>query len=438
MTATATRDATRDDPLAGDHKDDVYPTSRASAPVAVPAGRLAALRNRPLTTLMLGHFTVDMYVGLLPVLYPLLTDRFDLDLATVGLVSLAYTGVASISQPLFGWVADRYGTRFTGLTLIWTALTFATIGFAPTFEVLVALAALAGLGSGAFHPLGAVNASAVIPEGQRNTAMSVYVTGGTLGVALGPLVGAVLFGVFGVRGTALMVLPGLSIAFWLLREMRGIALPRPVRRRDGDGAITAPLPIGALAVVVGVMMLRMWTIFGIQAFIPTWYKQLGYGSSFYGPLATTTVLASAVGAIGSGTLADRFGRRTVILASLWLSIPVVLLFSSFTGPIAFVTGALIGLLGASTGPLLLVMAQQLMRGRAGMASGVVLGLGFVTGALGVPVLGALADQIGIAAAMRAQVLVVVATIALAWLLPSERRVRELADSTPAQSVPVRQ
>ena len=54
--------------------------------------RLAdVLRNRPLLTLMLGHFTVDMYVGLLPVLYPLLTERFTLDLKTVGLVSLAAT-----------------------------------------------------------------------------------------------------------------------------------------------------------------------------------------------------------------------------------------------------------------------------------------------------------------------------------------------------------
>ena len=40
------------------------------------------LRNRPLLTLMLGHFTLDMYVGLLPVLYPLLIDRFALTFRT--------------------------------------------------------------------------------------------------------------------------------------------------------------------------------------------------------------------------------------------------------------------------------------------------------------------------------------------------------------------
>ena len=69
------------------------------------------LRNRPLLTLMLGHYTVDMYVGVLPVLYPVLTGRFNLDLKTIGLLTLAYSGMASLAQPFFGWIADKYGTR---------------------------------------------------------------------------------------------------------------------------------------------------------------------------------------------------------------------------------------------------------------------------------------------------------------------------------------
>ena len=386
-------------------------------------GRFGLLKNRALLTLMLGHFTVDLYVGLLPVLYPLLTERFDLDLKTVGLVSLAYTGLASLSQPLFGWLGDRYGTRFTGLALAWTAVTFSTIGFAPNFGVLLILAAFAGLGSGAFHPLGSMNARVVIPAAQRNAAMSVYVTGGTLGVAAGPLVGIVLFGLFGVRGTAAMLLPGAGIAVWLLAEMRTMALRRPAAgaAREARGAI----PVAALAVVVGLMMARMWTLLGLQAFIPIWYRELGYGPAFYGPLATTIVLSSAVGAVGAGTLADRHGRRTVLLVSLVLSLPAILLFAEFPGPFAFVSAALVGLLAASTAPLLLVLAQELMGGRAGLASGLILGIGFVTGAIGVPVTGALADAIGLQAAIRAQALVVVLTIGLAWLLPTEERVRAL-------------
>ena len=95
---------------------------------------------------------------------------------------------------------------------------------------------------------------------------------------------------------------------------------------------------------------------------------------------------------------------------------------------ATTSAALIGLLAASTGPLLLVIAQQLMAGRAGMASGLILGLGFVMGAIGVPIMGAIADAHGIQNAMRCQVLVAAGTIVLAWFLPTEARIRELTSS----------
>jgi MFS transporter, FSR family, fosmidomycin resistance protein len=392
-------------------------------PRALPQ-RFAAFRNRPLMTLMLGHLTVDMYVGLLPVFYPLLIERFAIDLKTVGLVSLAYTGVASLIQPLFGWIADRYGTRYIGLALIWTATTFATIGFATSFPLLLLLAGAAGLGSGAYHPFGALNANAVIPAPQRNTAMSIYVTGGTVGVALGPLIGALLFGVFGMRGTAVMLVPGAAIAIWLLRQAPAFAQQR--RAPAVPGAATPPrVPIIPLLAVIGVMMSRSWTIASLQAFLPTWYKSLGYGATFYGPLATALVLSSALGTIGCGSLADRFGRRAVVIGSLLLSILPVLLLAQFTGPVAFPIVILLGISAASTAPLMLVTAQQLMAGRAGVASGMILGLGFVTSAIGIPITGAIADAYGMPVAIRSQVILILATIALAWLLPSEARLHAL-------------
>jgi FSR family fosmidomycin resistance protein-like MFS transporter len=402
--------------------------SSPSAPKMPPTapGRLDVVRNRPLLTLMLGHLTVDMYAGVLPVLYPLLTEKFDLKLSTVGFVALAYSGMASLSQPLFGWIADRYGTRLIGLCLMWTASMFAVLGFAPNFHTLMMLAALAGIGSGAYHPMGALNASAVISEAQRNTAMSIYVTGGTLGIAIGPLIGAALFALLGVHGTVAMIVPGLSIALWLLVEMRTISR-RLVRRPRTAAAAPPPIPVGPLTVVIGMMMLRSWTMFGIQSFIPTWYKDLGYHAAFYGSLATTLLLTSALGTIGSGSLADRYGRRILLMTSSVLSVPCILLFAQFPGWPAFGSAALIGLLAASTGPLLLVIGQQLMAGRAGMASGLILGVGFVMGAIGVPLMGAIADAHGIQNAMRFQALVAAGTIVLAWFLPTEGRIRELIE-----------
>lgn len=389
------------------------------------------LRNSKLLTLMLGHFTVDSYAGVIPVLIPVLIGRFQLSLATVGLVSLAYSGMAAISQPLFGMVADRFGTRLTGLALGWTALTFALIGFADNFPLLLILALASGVGSGAFHPMGALDVRALLPARRQSSGMSIYVTAGFLGVAAGPLIGIAAFGASGLHGTAWLVIPGLLAGGYLLWRMRGQldAAAAGARRMAGSSRV---IPAFGLAVVIGVMMSRSWTVYSFQAFTPTWYKQLGYGPGFYAPLATTLVLASAVGTFGAGTLADRYGRRTVILGTLALSIPAILLYTLFPGPWAFLTAILIGFLAASTAPLLLLMAQQLMTARAGLASGLVMGLGFVTGAIGIPINGAIADVIGLQKSLMTHVIVVAATIALAWFLPRESEI----ESRPAKQEPV--
>lgn len=384
-------------------------------------------------TLASGHFTVDMYSGLLPVLYPILTDRFELDLKTVGLVALAYSGASSVSQPFFGWLADRYGTRFTALALAWSAVLFATIGFAPSFEILLVLATLAGLGSGAFHPFGAITASSVIGEKSRNTAMSIYSTGGTLGVAIGPMIGAVLFHVFGMRGTAVMLIPGVTIAIWLLFAMRSVSVTGTRSKSYVRPTVQRSIPYLAVGIIIAVMMLRMFPTIGLQNFIPLWYDDMGYGASYYGPLATVIVLSSAFGALGAGTLADKYGRRVVMLVTTILSIPAVWAFAEFPGHGAFVSGAAIGLLSGSTSPLMLVMAQQLMVGRAGVASGFILGLGFVAGAIGTPIFGAIGDAFGMQNAVRSQIIVLLLACVAAWFLPTEKRMAEIQEE---QTLPV--
>jgi MFS transporter, FSR family, fosmidomycin resistance protein len=383
------------------------------------------LRNGKLLTLMAGHLTVDSYAGVIPILFPLLIGRFKLSLATVGLVSLAYSGMAAVSQPLFGILADRFGTRLTGLALAWTALTFSMVGFVTSFPLLLLLSFASGLGSGAFHPMGALDVRALLPVWRRSFGMSIYVTAGTVGVAAGPIVGILVFGAFGIHGTGLLVIPGLVTGGYLLWRMRS-SVPSVA------GAVRAVssgrVPVFALAVVIGVMMSRSWTVNVFQAFTPTWYEQLGYGPAFYGPLATTLVLASAVGTIGCGSLADRYGRRSVILATLVLSVPAILLFTVFPGPWAFASAILIGFLAASTAPLMLLMAQQLMAHRAGLASGLVMGLGFVTGAIGIPINGAIADSIGLQKSLMTQVVLVIVTIAIAWFLPKEDEMESYAVS----------
>jgi FSR family fosmidomycin resistance protein-like MFS transporter len=128
----------------------------------------------------------------------------------------------------------------------------------------------------------------------------------------------------------------------------------------------------------------------------------------------------------------------VILGTLVLSVPAVLLYTLFPGPWAFASAILIGFLAASTAPLMLLMAQQLMASRAGLASGLVMGLGFVTAAIGVPINGAIADHIGLQRSLMTHVVLVLATIVIAWFLPREDEMERLAANLQEAPAPVTQ
>jgi FSR family fosmidomycin resistance protein-like MFS transporter len=263
--------------------------------------------------------------------------------------------------------------------------------------------------------------------------MSVYVTGGTLGVAIGPLIAVVVFTLFGLYGTLPMIVPGMAIGLFLVAQMSSVALH--LKRKAAVAKEAAPpIPLKQMSVVIALMMLRSWVLFGISSFIPLWYDEMGYSRLFYAALSTTILLCSAAGAIGVGSIADRHGRRKLLVIASTASVPAILLFAQFPGWPAFLTAAMIGLLAASTGPLLLVMAQQLMSGRPGMASGLILGLGFIMGAVGVPIMGAVADEWGIQNAMRLWALIAGLTIIVSMLLPTDAEVKRLTERAPVRSL----
>ncbi len=378
------------------------------------------LSNGALLTLMLGHFTNDLMGGVLPMLFPDIKERFGLDNAAVGLITLSYASASSLSQPFFGYLSDRYGRRwFVPLPLVWGGCFVALIGFADSYALILVLAALAGIGSGAYHPLGASNAAAVSAERDRNTALSIYTAGGTSGYAIGPLVAVVFLALFGTKGTAVLFLPALLVSGLIFTQMGRVERARAATARAHHGE-AGPLELGLLVRVIGVVMLRSWVIMAPLQFVAVWYDDLGYRSAFYGALVTTVILSGVVGTIGGGMLADRYGARRVVVSSLLLGIGPLLLFAGVPGPVAFAAGALLGICFDASLSVTLVAAQRLLPGKTGIASGVILGLGFITGGLGVPITGRLADEVGIQTAVASLSFLAVLAAALAMTIPWER------------------
>lgn len=389
---------------------------------------LQVMRNRALAVMMLGHFSNDMLSGVLPLLFPLMKIQFALTNAQLGLVTLAFTAASSLTQPIFGYFSDTYGKRwFVPATLMWGAVAVASYGFVSSYIMFIVVAALAGIGSGAFHPLGASNAAAVSRDEDRNAAMSWYTVAGSAGYGLGPILGSILLGVFGRMGTLGLLIPGFTAAALIWPQMRIVERAREARAQAVKALRTRP-EWGALGRVILVTMMRSWVALSVLQLSATWYSELGFGREVYTPLTSIIILSGVFGTLVGGMMADRFGQKRVIISAFLLTIPWLLLYAAFPGPQGLLLAALFGFCSDASLSITLVMAQGLMPGRVGVASGVILGLGFVTGGIGVPVTGWLADRFGMQIALSSLAILLVAGALLALTLPNKRAVaQEMAE-----------
>nr|MDQ3304241.1 MFS transporter [Actinomycetota bacterium] len=175
---------------------------------------------------------------------------------------------------------------------------------------------------------------------------------------------------------------------------------------------------GPFAAMIGVVTVRSFVYFGLFSFVGAYYERVLDTSAAYGNVALTVMLlAGAIGTLLIGPLADRFGRRTVLLTSM-LVLPPLLLAFTVVGPLAGV--ALLALAGAATVGtfgVTVVLGQEYLPGRIGLAAGMTMGLSIGLGGVGAPLLGLLADSRGLPTMMLAIAALPVAGFLLALTLP---------------------
>lgn len=362
---------------------------------------MSLFRNKLLWSLSIGHFAVDLYPNILPIAFPILMVSLNMDsYARVAFIATMYTMTSSLSQPLFGYLADRFGGRVLApVGLAWTSVLVGILGYAPDYISVIVIATLAGLGSGAFHPQGAMNASLLAGE-RKGTAVSIFMLGGNLGFSLGPVLGAVIFAAFGLRGTPILIIPGVAFAIWLYQAMEAVERHRKSmvsggRRQDAKMRV----PIIGVASLIVLIMLRSWTQGGINNFLALLYKERGIPLEAASQVLFVMLVGIAIGGVIGGVLSDFIGRKKVTFISLVLLAPMVYAFLQMVPPFALLVAFPVGLVSGATFGITLVMVQEMMPKNLGMASGLVLGLAFVTSGIGVSITGMMADNFGLLPAL---------------------------------------
>ncbi len=389
---------------------------------------MALLKNRSLIAATFGHFSVDMYSGMLPLILLALTDPLGLSYAQVGFVSMTYGIAGSLTQPFFGWLGDQRGNRpMAVLGVAGIAMTVGVMRFVDSYVVLLVLAIIAGLGSGAFHPQGAVLAAQTTPA-QRGSAASIFMLGGNGGYSLGPMFGTAIFALAGgwmPQTLALIGLAQAALVFWLLaerqRQFHKLAHEKIV-------AATAMAPTSLIITLTLVIFFRSWTSSAVSTYIPQVYKTLGFTNADASNILFVILFPLAIGGLIGGTLSDRIGRKPVLIASTLLSGPALWGLLQMPGGVAaYAWGAFLGVTIGASFPVTLVMAQSLIPRGLGLMSGVVLGFTFIAGAIGVAISGVMADRIGLLTMMNLNAALPVLAAVLALFLPDERRAWRQAD-----------
>jgi MFS transporter, FSR family, fosmidomycin resistance protein len=409
---------------------------------AAATGRAAVsdgIDRRSLSLLAAGHACVDMAQGAVPALLPFLVAQRGLSYGAAASLVLAISVGSSAIQPLFGLGSDRLALPWLmPVGVLLAGLGVAAVGLTSSYAATAAAVTVAGIGVAAFHPEAARFANQVSGE-RRGKGMSLFSLGGNAGLALGPILVTPIVLALGLRGTVLLAALPLAVAVVLVADLgrlRRVAASKVrIARRAAAARDADPDEWGAFARLGTVISLRSGIYFGLQSFVPAWFiAHLGTSEGAGNAALAAMVVAGAAGTYTGGRIVDRVGRRLLLIGTTAIMLPLLVAFVLAPSPLA--AGALVAVIGfvlISSFPLTVVMGQEYLPSRLGLASGVTLGLAIGVGGMAAAGLGALADARGLSAVMWLIAALPIPMLALARTLPvtaAERRARAAAARRP--------
>jgi MFS transporter, FSR family, fosmidomycin resistance protein len=360
-----------------------------------------ALRARSALLLVAGgHLVIELSTQFLPVLYSVARASMGLTFTQVGTISLVAITCTSLAQPVFGYLSDRWGAeRLSALSVIWIGVIMGLVGFAWSYPSLLLLIALGTLGSAAFHPPSAVIAAA--NAGNRQGAgLSIFSVGGNIGSALSPLLMAGVFALMGLPGTVVLIPLGIGGGVFLYLRLRSIriaaaAAPQPVAVKIR----ARPFLLGLTLIVVA-MMFRSWYQVALTTYLPIWVEDEGGTVVAGAQMLAIFAFAISAGSFFGGPAGDRFGHSQVVAIATGSLVLFHWLVMHNDGLLQVVALVFSGIAIGATYPTSIIMAIETWPGKVGVASGLLMGLGWWPGGLGAQFTGYLADRTDLAFALQ--------------------------------------
>lgn len=387
------------------------------------AERERAPHYRILILISIAHFLSDLMTSVVPAMLPVLQRDLDLTYVQLGVVVTVSTLTASIIQPVIGmWIDRKSFAWLLPLAAVFSGIGLASIALVNSYVTVLLAVIVIGLGSAAFHPEGS-RVAYLAAGSRRGLAQSIFQVGGNAGQSMGPLMIPLFFLPFGLKGAYWLLLAAVAGGVVLVVVARWYNQFTVKRAAHTEAAATNDVrQYGALVLLVIVVSMRSWIHSGVQSFLPLYYVNVfGWTVTVAEVHLFLFLFAGAAGTFVGGALSDRFGKKNMLMFSMWAPIPFIVLLPYLAEPWSYVNVLVVGFMTLSSFAVTVVYAQQLFPGNVGLVSGLMIGFAIGMGGIGASVMGGLADWIGLTRLIQSFALLTLAGWLMGIRLPNDKK-----------------
>jgi FSR family fosmidomycin resistance protein-like MFS transporter len=364
-------------------------------------------------TIVGGHFVHDTFSAFISPLLPLIIEKLSLSLTSAGFV-WSVIQIPALFTPFVGHLADRLSLRyFVILAPAVTATLMSLLGLAPNYLTLALILFVSGISVAAFHAPAPVMVARI--SGPRvGKGMSFFMAGGELGRTAGPLLAVWAVSMWGLEGSYRVMVLGWAASLILYWRLRSIPA-RPDKQQNLRQMLPALRRL--FVPLFGITLTRELMLTGLAAFLPT-FMSLG-GASLWMAGASLSIweLAGVGGALLSGTISDRLGRRGVLFAAMLSSSLLLFLFLNVSGWLLILVLLGLGFASLSITPVLLALVQEQMPNSRALANGLFISMAFAVRPVVAYIFGQLGDRYDLSTAYFVAASVSLLALPIIFFLP---------------------
>lgn len=382
--------------------------------------------------LALGHLCSDVNQGALSAVLPFLIAAYNYNYTTAATLVMVANIVGSIVQPIFGQIADRQNKPWimaVGLFLAGSGM--AVTGFIPNFYGLCIAVMISGTGIAMFHPQAAQLVNKCSDSHNKGQSISIFSFGGNLGFTLGPILTTTFITLFGLKGTLVFIIPEIIICILIKIYAKDLENLGEVKSQDETENKSKGIDQwSSFFKLTMVVFGRSIVLYGFNTFLALyWIQELGQSKTMGNSVLSIFYAIGALSTLLGGRLADQYGYQRMIKVSFAVLVPTIILLT-LTKNVYLASALLIPLGGAlsmSYSPMV-VLGQQYLPNRVGLASGVTLGLAVSVGGIVAPLLGSIADHYGLLSAIYVIAGIAIIPLLVSCLLPTVKKEKTFAQT----------